>query len=61
MSECDPRMWAELLLERDNVQGRRTLERMVEFYEQNDGKADDFGRLFIVTDALRALGRDESS
>jgi hypothetical protein len=51
--------WARLLLERDNVQGRKVLERMIEYYEEHDGKADDFGRLFIVTDALAALGEED--
>ena len=48
--------WARLLLERDNVQGRKVLERMVAYYDEHDGKAADFGRLFIVTDAMAALG-----
>lgn len=50
--------WARLLLERDDVQGRKVLERMVAYYEEHDGKADDFGRLFIVIDAQAALGND---
>jgi len=50
--------WARLLLERDDVQGRKVLERMLAYYEENDGKADDFGRLFIVIDASIALGRE---
>jgi hypothetical protein len=40
---------------RDNVQGRESLKRLVAFYEEHDGKADDFGRLNIVMDALLAL------
>jgi hypothetical protein len=47
--------WADDLLRRDNVQGRKTLERMVAFYEENDGRADDFGELWIVKDARSAL------
>lgn len=37
----DPSNWAVLLLQRDDVQGRAALERFIEWYEQNDGKADD--------------------
>lgn len=55
---ADAHEWAKLLLERDSVQGRKVLERMIEFYEENDGKADDMGRLFIVIDAMQALGRE---
>jgi hypothetical protein len=47
--------WAKALLARDGVQGRQVLERMIEWYEQNDGKADDFGELWIVKDAREAL------
>jgi hypothetical protein len=35
---------------------------MVHFYAENDGRADDFGRLFIVVDAelaLAELAKDE--
>jgi hypothetical protein len=53
-----PQDWARLLLARDDVQGRKVLERMLAYYEEHDGKADDFGRLFIVIDASIALGRE---
>jgi hypothetical protein len=51
----DPADWAKLLLARDDVQGRATLERMIEWYEQNDSKAWDSGELFIVKDARAVL------
>lgn len=51
--------WALMLLARDDVQGRKVLERMIAYYEQHDGKADDFGRLNIVIDASIALGREQ--
>lgn len=47
--------WAKLLLQRDGEQGRRVLERMVAWYNEHDGRADDFGEFFIVKDAKRAL------
>jgi hypothetical protein len=53
--ESNPADWARLLLERDDVQGRAALERMVAWYDEHDGRADDFGRLRIVIDAVRAL------
>lgn len=56
--QAHPSFWAVQLLERDDVQGRKVLERMIAYYEENDGKADDFGRLFIVIDANIALGRE---
>jgi hypothetical protein len=49
--------WAGQLLKRDLVQGSLTLERMVAYYTEHDGKADDFGRLHIVVDATNALAR----
>lgn len=52
-----PADWAEMLLQRDDVQGRKVLERMIEYYNEHDAKADDFGRLRIVIDAERALGQ----
>lgn len=52
-------LWAELLIERDEVQGPEVLRRMIKWYEENDGKADDFGSLFIVGDAQRALERNK--
>lgn len=51
----DPKDWARLLIMRDDVWGPKVLESMVKWFEENDGKADDFGRLFIVTDAQAAL------
>jgi hypothetical protein len=54
-----PANWAHLLLERDDVQGRKVLERMLAYYEEHDGKSDDFGRLFIVIDAAAALGQED--
>jgi hypothetical protein len=47
--------WATLLIERDDTEGPKVLRRMVEWYEEHDGRADDFGRLRIVIDAQRAL------
>lgn len=47
--------WAKMLIKRDGVQGRAALERMVKWYEEHDGKADDFGELIIVKDARAAL------
>lgn len=47
--------WARSLIERDSFQGPLVLERMVKFYEENDGGAFDFGELFIVKDARAAL------
>jgi hypothetical protein len=51
----DASRWAELLVKRDGVQGAEVLRRMIAWYEEHDGKADDFGELFIVKDARRAL------
>jgi hypothetical protein len=51
----NPALWAKLLLERDALQGRQVLERMVAYYQEHDGNADDFGRLKIVADAENAL------
>jgi DNA helicase IV len=57
--KAHPANWAKLLLERDDVQGRKVLERMLAYYEEHDGKSDDFGRLFIVIDAAAALGQED--
>jgi hypothetical protein len=53
--ESNSAEWARMLLARDDVQGREVLRRMVEFYEQYDSKAWDFGELWIVKDARAAL------
>jgi hypothetical protein len=54
--ETNSAEWARMLLARDAVQGREVLRRMVvEFYEEHDGKASDFGELWIVKDARAAL------
>jgi Sigma-70, region 4 len=58
LARAQPANWANLLLERDNVQGRAALERFVQWYEENDGNSDDFGELFIVKDAKAALADD---
>jgi hypothetical protein len=50
-----PEAWAHMLLARDAVQGREVLRRMVEFYDEHDGRAWDFGELLIVEDARAAL------
>lgn len=47
--------WATELLNRDAVQGVATLQRLIVWYAEHDGKADDFGELFIVKDARAAL------
>lgn len=47
--------WARALLARDKVQGREALRRMLEWYDIHDGLADDYGELFIVKDARKAL------
>jgi hypothetical protein len=53
--------WARLLLERDSVHGRATLERMVQWHEEHDHRAWDFGELWIVEDARRALAEQPMS
>jgi hypothetical protein len=50
-----PDNWAMMLVQRDDVQGPEALRRMIEWYDEHDGKADDFGELLIVKDARRAL------
>ena len=47
--------WAHLLIQRDDVWGPKVLEMMIKWFEENDGKAFDHGRLTIVTDAQEAL------
>jgi hypothetical protein len=54
-AETFPANWARLLIERDSVWGPKVLDCMVKWFEEHDGKADDFGRLYIVTDAQKAL------
>ncbi len=49
------KQWARMLIIRDDVWGPKVLECMVKWFEEHDGKADDFGRLLIVTDAQVAL------
>jgi hypothetical protein len=55
--------WARMLIARDGVQGPEALRRMIAWYEENDGKADDFGEFWIVKDARVALeeGRDAAA
>jgi hypothetical protein len=57
--QANPAFWAVLLLERDDVQGRKVLERMIAYYAEHDGIADDMGRLRIVIDAVAALGQED--
>lgn len=47
--------WAKMLLARDKDHGPQVLERLIAYYEEHDGRADDFGRLWIVKDAQSAL------
>src|SRR4051812_10420495 len=55
VSMSHPASWARLLIARDDVQGPEVLKRMIEYYEEHDGNAWDFGRLNIVADAQAAL------
>jgi hypothetical protein len=44
-----------MLIVRDGVQGPAALQLLIEWYEEHDSKAWDFGELYIVKDARAAL------
>lgn len=55
-ADCIPDdRWAFELIDRDDVWGRKMLQLIIDWFEENDGKADDFGEKFIVKDARHAL------
>lgn len=49
--------WAEQLLKRDKRRGVMALCAVVKWFQDNDGKSDDFGRTFVESDATEALTR----